>query len=463
MQKLQGEMAGIDNPQLQESFSRMYKELANGIAQLIPLVNAQEGTIDENSEAYKRLMIVLEEVGIPLNALAEIQERIKTANENATKSAIDAAQAERDRQELYDDISKSLGPMEQIQAKFNDQLAKAGKVAWQSSQDVLAYVDALRVWKAEQETLAGYQAAGDFGPIAAMRAEDTFGREVRGPLQSLMQQDADNPALSEMWAKALEFRELQHQNELDEIENKQALFDLNQGLLDSTLTLGEAGTGVATAMAQGFGQVALQSMNLAGNIQQITATAIGGLMNQLGNLATGAKTNFQQIAVSFVQMIAKMMVQLVAMLAIITAIKAMGGDGILAMMGLGGAVPAEAANTATSTLSTTTSSMLQSSAQAAIPVPKLTYPGRPGAAGRPMRAGMPYMVGERGPELFVPPQSGSLKSNREMNMMAQQPPQVTIVNVDSTQNTLDALGSEEGEQLILNVIQRNPEILRSLG
>jgi len=157
------------------------------------------------------------------------------------------------------------------------------------------------------------------------------------------------------------------------------------------------------------------------------------------------------------------MVQLVAMLAIITAIKAMGGDGILAMMGLGGAVPAEAANTATSTLSTTTSSMLQSSAQAAIPVPKLTYPGRPGAAGRPMRAGMPYMVGERGPELFVPPQSGSLKSNREMNMMAQQPPQVTIVNVDSTQNTLDALGSEEGEQLILNVIQRNPEILRSLG
>jgi len=35
--------------------------------------------------------------------------------------------------------------------------------------------------------------------------------------------------------------------------------------------------------------------------------------------------------------------------------------------------------------------------------------------------------------------------------------------VDSSQNTLDALGSEEGEQLIINVIQRNPEILRSLG
>lgn len=462
MQKLQGEMAGIDNPQLQESFSRMYKELANGIAQLIPLVNAQEGTIDENSEAYKRLMLVLEETGISITALAEIQERIKTANENATEAAIDAAQAERDRQELYDDIRKSLGPMEQIQAKFNDQLAKAGKVAWQSSQDVLAYVDALRVWKAEQETLVGLKLGGEFGGTAAQLREMDFEREVRAPLQSLIAQDEDNPALKEMWEKALEFRELQHQNELDEINNKQTLYDLNQGLLDSTLTLGEAGAGVTTAMAQGFGQVALQSMNLAGNIQQITATAIGGLSRQLGLLATGSKADFKQVATSFVQMIAQMLVQLTAMLAIIGAIKAMGGEGILALMGLGGAAQTAATTTA-STVSTTTSSMLNAAAVSAIAAPSLNYPKQQGAAGRPMRAGMPYMVGERGPELFVPPQSGSLKSNREMNMIAQQPPQVTIVNVDSTQNTLDALGSEEGEQLIMNVIQRNPEILRSLG
>jgi hypothetical protein len=46
--------------------------------------------------------------------------------------------------------------------------------------------------------------------------------------------------------------------------------------------------------------------------------------------------------------------------------------------------------------------------------------------------------------------------------MQQEPPKVTVVNVDSSQNTLDALGSEEGENLIMNVIQRNPEVLRAL-
>jgi hypothetical protein len=80
------------------------------------------------------------------------------------------------------------------------------------------------------------------------------------------------------------------------------------------------------------------------------------------------------------------------------------------------------------------------------------------------RVSGPVIVGERGPELFVPPQSGSIKNNTTtQGMMQQEAPQVTVVNVDSSQNTLDALGSEEGENLIMNVIQRNPEILRSLG
>jgi hypothetical protein len=63
----------------------------------------------------------------------------------------------------------------------------------------------------------------------------------------------------------------------------------------------------------------------------------------------------------------------------------------------------------------------------------------------------------------VPPVSGSIKNNSATMGMQQQAPQVTVVNVDSTQNTLDALGSEEGEQIIMNVIQRNPEVLRTIG
>ena len=38
------------------------------------------------------------------------------------------------------------------------------------------------------------------------------------------------------------------------------------------------------------------------------------------------------------------------------------------------------------------------------------------ANGGPVTAGVPYLVGERGPELFVAPQSGSIVPNNKMGM-----------------------------------------------
>jgi phage-related minor tail protein len=47
--------------------------------------------------------------------------------------------------------------------------------------------------------------------------------------------------------------------------------------------------------------------------------------------------------------------------------------------------------------------------QAGIPVVGGLFPGR--AAGGPVSAGAPYMVGENGPELFVPRTSGAILPN----------------------------------------------------
>ncbi len=54
-------------------------------------------------------------------------------------------------------------------------------------------------------------------------------------------------------------------------------------------------------------------------------------------------------------------------------------------------------------------------------------------------------------------------SNAQISQGGGMAPQVTILNVDSMENTLDALGSEEGEGIILNVIQRNPDMIRGLS
>jgi hypothetical protein len=84
------------------------------------------------------------------------------------------------------------------------------------------------------------------------------------------------------------------------------------------------------------------------------------------------------------------------------------------------------------------------------------------AAGGHVQGDVPIVVGERGPELFVPPTSGSIKSNTSMAMQQAPAPQITIVNVDDPESVINAMGTHEGEQQILNIISRNPDVLRPI-
>jgi tape measure domain-containing protein len=167
-------------------------------------------------------------------------------------------------------------------------------------------------------------------------------------------------------------------------------------------------------------------------------------------LATTGKANFKKFALAMLQMIQKIITQLLIQLAIQAALSAMGGSVGSVGNSAGGAPSMDSFSGGSGGVG-------------------LMGMGGLGGGGMSLAAGGgrvsgPVIVGERGPELFVPPQSGSIKNNTTtQGMMQQEAPQVTVVNVDSSQNTLDALGSEEGENLIMNVIQRNPEILRSLG
>ena len=243
-------------------------------------------------------------------------------------------------------------------------------------------------------------------------------------------------------------------------EHMNAMTDLNQKLIDGSLTLQDVSSGVSASMLEGFAQVGRQVFDISGHIVNLTQMAIGGLSKELATLAQTGDMNLKRMARSFVDAILQITIQLTIMLGIIAAISAMGGQGILAMLGL----PSVGAQAGT-TVGTGAGATAQATEFA--PTNYNNFGGRLGgtfAAGGPVYGGQPILVGERGPELFVPPVSGSIKNNSTtMGMMQAQPAQVTVVNVDSSQNTLDALGSEEGEQLIINVIQRNPEILRSLG
>lgn len=78
------------------------------------------------------------------------------------------------------------------------------------------------------------------------------------------------------------------------------------------------------------------------------------------------------------------------------------------------------------------------------------------------QVGRAFLVGEAGPELFVPPTTGRIVPNDMLGGGAAQPVNVTIVNVDDARSIPEAMSTREGETAILNVITRNRGKLREI-
>jgi len=89
------------------------------------------------------------------------------------------------------------------------------------------------------------------------------------------------------------------------------------------------------------------------------------------------------------------------------------------------------------------------------------------AGGGPVNPNQAFLVGEEGPELFVPPGAGNIKTAAETAGMVggaavQSPPvNVTVVNTSDPSDTISAMGSAQGTQLILNAIQSNPTVIKN--
>jgi len=181
--------------------------------------------------------------------------------------------------------------------------------------------------------------------------------------------------------------------------------------------------------------------NVNAAIADITTNSLTMMSDAFSEFFITGKLDLQSFAQAWLRMIIQMITKLLIVLAIETAIAAisMGGGG-------GGGIASSFTGFAGSAVGGSTSTGFS--------------PQR--AAGGPVIAGTPVLVGERGPEVFVPPTSGSIRSNTSMAMQQAPAPQITIVNVDDPDSVIDAMGTHEGEQQILNIISRNPDVLRSL-
>lgn len=83
------------------------------------------------------------------------------------------------------------------------------------------------------------------------------------------------------------------------------------------------------------------------------------------------------------------------------------------------------------------------------------------AEGGPVDSGKSYLVGENGPELFTPDNSGDIIPNNELaGSMA---PGIRIVNAFDTGVIEDYMGSVAGERVVMNAVRRNGTTIRQLA
>jgi tape measure domain-containing protein len=184
---------------------------------------------------------------------------------------------------------------------------------------------------------------------------------------------------------------------------------------------------------------------------RIGAAAFNGVLDALGNASaefvrTGT-VDFKQYALNIIAELSKLITQYL----VLAAAKAIAGEG-----------ESQGGSNFAGSLVTFTGS---------------GFDGR--QEGGPVRENQPYIVGERGPELFVPGRSGSVVPNDQVvealarsgagggaSQVVVPPPEVrvSVVNVTDPDQALDTMDSPAGHRVILNAIEKNPNrAKRALG
>jgi TP901 family phage tail tape measure protein len=248
------------------------------------------------------------------------------------------------------------------------------------------------------------------GAMTAIQQKGLFGAAVSG-LQQVVPAgiEAAQEGLGAMRAKALAEEANKAAESLDNM-NKEA-FDLgeyidgqfNQGLKDAVRNIADLSSGVSGALTSAFNSAS----------DALSEFALSGFQN-IEDLQQAFSDLFRQLAKDILNLILKML--------LLKALQAaLGGTGLGDIIGGGGGAPA--AN----------------------------------AAGGPVTTGTPTIVGERGPELFVPPSNGNIVPNSQMAGAA---PQVTVVNVQKEDQIPAAMNSPQGHEVIMNFITQNRDQVR---
>lgn len=203
--------------------------------------------------------------------------------------------------------------------------------------------------------------------------------------------------------------------------------EFNASVRDLKIAALEAETDLASGLSRGLLKIEKQLNDLASTAERVVVEAFGELKNALVDFARTGELSFEGLINTILDGLAELAVQ--------SLLKELFA-GLGGAAGIGGAVAGLFSGTA--------------------------------ASGGSVSSNQTQLVGEKGPELFTPPGPGNITpAGQTAAMIAPsvnvEPPQVNVnvVNVQDPDEVVDAIGSRNGEQAIMNVIRRHRKSIRN--
>lgn len=244
---------------------------------------------------------------------------------------------------------------------------------------------------------------------ASLKEQMQIVNEIRGPMEDLIRKE--------------------HALTLAFLNGKLTADEFNEKLRDIEIQAAQLGNSMEDGITRGVAAVSNQLNDLAGAVSDVFVNAFQGAEDALVNFVETGEINFAEFASSIISDIAR----IVAKMLLLETIK--GLSGIPGLGGLGGLVGM--------------------------------------AEGGDVRANRPYIIGEKGPEIFNPSTSGTIIPNDVasavataptqapvINVPAQPTPNVTVINQFNTGSVVAAgLESPEGERALLNAISKNSDTI----
>jgi len=247
-----------------------------------------------------------------------------------------------------------------------------------------------------------------------------FGAEERTVLSPNAQQLLDQiDAQQNLNEQALIFNEVL-------VARKDLSDELETAFLSAQIAALEASTAVEDGFTRAFLKITQEARNFAAVAEQSVNIFTDGATNAITDFLTTGEDRWKEFGESILNELTRILVRLLLVQAISAAVGLVGGGG--------GGITNAAANAG----SQVATSQLQGRAS--------------GGTVQPERS---FIVGEEGPELFVPNRTGTIVPNAAS--VQSEPPQVNVqvVNVDDENAVPSAIEGGTSDEAILNVLARN--------